>query len=121
MSLTPGTRLGPYEISAALGAGGMGDSLQHTRMTHAERFKHSRRQQFSVFQFLPAFASICVRLPIFPARCHSTCHSTRQPWEAAASSTCESRLVESLTRHSRIDQPFAMRLVDFLARRELLA
>ena len=25
MPLTPGTRLGPYEISAPLGAGGMGD------------------------------------------------------------------------------------------------
>jgi len=25
LSLTPGTRLGPYEIAAALGAGGMGE------------------------------------------------------------------------------------------------
>jgi len=25
MSLTPGTRLGPYEISAQIGAGGMGE------------------------------------------------------------------------------------------------
>jgi hypothetical protein len=31
MSLAPGVRLGPYEIQAALGAGGMGDETVVTR------------------------------------------------------------------------------------------
>jgi hypothetical protein len=37
--------------------------------------QRSRRQRLNVFQFLSAFASVCLRLPIFPPRCHSTCHS----------------------------------------------
>ena len=39
--------------------------------------QRSQRQRFGVFQLLPAFACVCARSPILPARCHSECHSTR--------------------------------------------
>ena len=36
MTLTPGTRLGPYEIAAAIGAGGMGEVFAITVGRNAE-------------------------------------------------------------------------------------
>jgi serine/threonine protein kinase len=36
MSLTVGTRLGPYEVTASLGAGGMGE-VYHARDTRLNR------------------------------------------------------------------------------------
>ena len=56
MTLTPGTRLGPYEIISALGAGGMGEvwkardtrvdrivAIKRLKAEHAERFKREAR------------------------------------------------------------------------------
>ena len=56
MALTPGTRLGPYEIISALGAGGMGEvwkardtrvdrivAIKRLKAEHAERFKREAR------------------------------------------------------------------------------
>ena len=34
MSLTPGVRLGPYEIVSALGAGGMGEVYERSEYPH---------------------------------------------------------------------------------------
>ncbi len=34
MALTPGTRLGPYEIATQIGVGGMGEVYQATDTTH---------------------------------------------------------------------------------------
>ncbi len=56
LTLTPGTRLGPYEIISALGAGGMGEvwkardtrvdrivAIKRLKAEHAERFKREAR------------------------------------------------------------------------------
>jgi eukaryotic-like serine/threonine-protein kinase len=37
MSITAGTRFGPYEIVAPLGAGGMGEVVYHARDTRLDR------------------------------------------------------------------------------------
>ena len=56
MALTPGTRLGPYEIISALGAGGMGEvwkardtrvdrvvAIKHLKAEHTDRFRREAR------------------------------------------------------------------------------
>ena len=56
LALTPGTRLGPYELTAPLGAGGMGEvwkardtrvdrvvAIKRLKAEHAERFKREAR------------------------------------------------------------------------------
>ena len=45
MALTPGARLGPYEIVSAAGAGGMGEvyRARDTRLDRTSRSKCSRR------------------------------------------------------------------------------
>jgi eukaryotic-like serine/threonine-protein kinase len=56
MTLTPGTRLGPYEILAPIGAGGMGEvweaqdtrlgrivAIKKVREQHSERFKQEAK------------------------------------------------------------------------------
>src|SRR4029453_13650030 len=56
LALTPGTRLGPYEIISALGAGGMGEggqaratgvdrgvAIKHLEAEHTDRFRREAR------------------------------------------------------------------------------
>jgi serine/threonine protein kinase len=66
MTLTPGIKLGPYEILAPIGSGGMGEvwkardtrldrivAIKKVKEQHSERFKQDRSSEPPIY--LPAF------------------------------------------------------------------
>src|SRR6516165_130122 len=101
MTLTPGTRLGPYEIQAPLGAGGMGEVY---------RARDSRLAREVAIKVLPAeLAADSARLQRFEKEAHS------------ASALNHPNIVTIYDTGSAGDMPYiAMELVEGKTLRELL-
>jgi serine/threonine protein kinase len=66
MSLSAGTRLGPYEVLGLIGAGGMGEvyKARDTRLDRRSRSKSSRLMSAAIRNAGPGLSARRRRLPV---------------------------------------------------------